>query len=54
MVVEVLLPDTATVNVEFKLLMLIAVPRIERSDRRCVVRNVGSGSAGATGSIETG
>ena len=46
------LPDTATLNPRFNLLMLIAAPRTERRARRFVARDGGSDSAGVTGSIE--
>ncbi len=52
MVVEVSLPDTATLDPGSKLPMLIAAPRTERRDRRLVARVVGSGSAGVSVSIE--
>jgi hypothetical protein len=37
------LPDTATLNPRFKLLMLIAACRTERRKGRLVARDVGSG-----------
>jgi hypothetical protein len=42
------LPDTATVNPVFRLLMLIAAPRTERRDRSFVARDGGSGRSGVT------
>ncbi len=52
MVVEVPLPDAATLNRGFKLLTLIAAPRAERHDRRIVIGDVGSGTSAVSGRIE--